>query len=68
MAVYACGFIFKRLYFYYLLSISSSSNIPAVVLSLLCAEGDNGHDGIMLASYLNQWKQWIQLKVTKHAC
>lgn len=43
---------------------SSKENIPAIVLLVFCAEGDNAQDGVKLAYNLNLWMDLIDFKVS----
>lgn len=42
---------------------SSKENIPAIVVLVFCAEGDNAQDAVKLAYNLNLWMDLIDFKV-----
>ena len=42
---------------------SEKAGLRAAVALIFCAEGDNAIDAINLITYVNSWKDWIDLKV-----
>jgi len=43
---------------------SCAEDIPAVVLLLFCAEGDNIPEAITIVQHLNKWKKFLDDQVS----
>lgn len=43
-----------------------NKDLPVIVMSLFCSEGDNAQDGFKMVNYLNDWLKLIYLQVLVH--